>query len=308
MDTYDHRPFYLIARERGQICAGWPLMEASSPFTGRKGVALPFSDNCVPLLNASNILGSLAGKMIELGKARNWKFLEFRNSAAPAQSASPSVEFYSHELNLRPEMGALESGLDGSIRRGIKKALKSGAVSTIENTSDSMRSYFKLHCLTRRRHGLAPQPWRFFFNLWRLVVENGKGFVVLARYQGRVIAGAVFLVQASNAIYKFGASDERYQHMRPNNLVMWSAINHIKEAGLSALSFGRTSLTNDGLRKFKLNWGCREEVHKYFRYSLESNSFVSAPDRVEGWYNTLFRKLPLFASKMIGNAVYPHLI
>ena len=47
-------------------------------------------------------------------------------------------------------------------------------------------------------------------------IENG--FVALASYSNRVVAGAVFFHFGSKAIYKYGASDRNYQHLRANNL------------------------------------------------------------------------------------------
>jgi len=35
------------------------------------------------------------------------------------------------------------------------------------------------------------------------------------------VAGAIFFHSGGQAIYKFGASDETFQHFRGNNLVMW---------------------------------------------------------------------------------------
>ena len=42
--TYKHRPFYLHFSCGGRLAALVPLMEVRSPFTGRRGVCLPFSD------------------------------------------------------------------------------------------------------------------------------------------------------------------------------------------------------------------------------------------------------------------------
>jgi len=39
-------------------------------------------------------------------------------------------------------------------------------------------------------------------------------------------------------MYKFGASDSGFQHLRPNNLVMWEGIRHCAERGCERLHFG----------------------------------------------------------------------
>ncbi|MDQ2919055.1 MAG: hypothetical protein M3R10_04170, partial [Verrucomicrobiota bacterium] len=45
-DTYRHTPLYFRFSADSQIKALLPLMEVASPFTGRRGVSLPFSDFC----------------------------------------------------------------------------------------------------------------------------------------------------------------------------------------------------------------------------------------------------------------------
>ena len=48
--TYKHEPFYLQFFHRRRLAALIPLMEIRSSFTGRRGVCLPFSDSCEPLI------------------------------------------------------------------------------------------------------------------------------------------------------------------------------------------------------------------------------------------------------------------
>jgi hypothetical protein len=131
--------------------------------------------------------------------------------------------------------------------------------------------------------------------------------VVLARHGQVPVAGAVFFHFGKTAIYKFGASDEAFQHLRANNLVMWEAIKRFARQGLAALDFGRTSLENDGLRKFKHGWGTQEHRIDYVRYDRQEGGFVTARDESSGWYNRVFQMLPVFLSRLIGAALYKHM-
>ncbi|HXB58411.1 MAG TPA: hypothetical protein VNU95_02550, partial [Candidatus Acidoferrales bacterium] len=106
--------------------------------------------------------------------------------------------------------------------------------------------------------------------------------------------------------YKFGASDEAFQHLRGNNLVMWEAIRCFLRRGTKKLDLGRTSINNEGLRKFKLSWNAQEKSIGYFRFSIPQEKFVSAPDESTGWHNRVFNALPSFVSRTIGNLLYRH--
>ncbi len=81
----------------------------------------------------------------------------------------------------------------------------------------------------------------------------------------RPIAAAIFFRFGRNALYKYGASDKRFQALRANNLVMWQGIQFLARNGAEKLHFGRTEQENEGLRRFKLSWNTQEETIDYFR-------------------------------------------
>ena len=121
------------------------------------------------------------------------------------------------------------------------------------------------------------------------------------------MACAVFLQFGRRAVYKFGASDRNFQFLRPNNLLMWEAIKWYAAHGFASLHFGRTSLANEGLRRFKLGFGPREERLENFRYDFQKGGFVTVMDRSEGRLNALLRRLPLPLLRALGATLYPHL-
>ena len=121
------------------------------------------------------------------------------------------------------------------------------------------------------------------------------------------VASAVFFIDRDTATYKFGASNQRGRELRANNLVMWEAIKALKERGSNNLHFGRTSLNNDGLRRFKLSWGTTEEQLNYFKYDLAAEKWARGKDQVSGFHNAIFSRMPLFLNQMAGALLYPHL-
>ena len=126
------------------------------------------------------------------------------------------------------------------------------------------------------------------------------------RHQGRLVAAAVHFHLGQQAIYKYGASDKSFQHLRGNNLVMWEAIKWHAQQRLTTLDLGRTSLANEGVRRFKLGWGVEEKSIEYVKYDLRQDRFLSEPDESFGWYNRCFQMMPVFLSRMIGAALYRH--
>jgi CelD/BcsL family acetyltransferase involved in cellulose biosynthesis len=137
-------------------------------------------------------------------------------------------------------------------------------------------------------------------------LAQGQGVVVLARLGKEPVAGAVYFRFQKTVTYKYGASDDSFQQLRGNNLVMWEAIKHHARAGFETMDFGRTSLDNSGLRRFKLGWGATERPVDYVRMNLRSGAFTSTKDATSGMHTRIFKFLPERLSGLIGALFYNH--
>ncbi len=82
---------------------------------------------------------------------------------------------------------------------------------------------------------------------------------------------------------------------------MWEGMKWCARQGCASLHLGRTSLANEGLRRFKSGWGAQESKIDYFNYDLRRDAFVVDSDRANGWYNRMFGILPCIFSRLLGN-------
>src|SRR5438067_6989509 len=62
--TYNHQPFYLQFSRGRRLAALVPLMEVRSPFTGCRGICLPFSDACEPLIFDQEMVGLVRDRLL----------------------------------------------------------------------------------------------------------------------------------------------------------------------------------------------------------------------------------------------------
>jgi hypothetical protein len=306
-DTYGHAPVYFYRLDGNCLGELLPLMEVSSPVTGRRGVSLPFTDFCVPLTSPSARTADLYETASEHGRARGWRYLQCRHHDGSWAGSSPSLSFYGHVLDLSADEKALFAGMESTVRRGIRKAESGGVSVTMENSVEAVKIYYVLHCRTRQRHGVPPQPFRFFANIQKHVLQPGLGFIAIARVGEKPVASAIFFHHGGLALYKYGASNLDFQQLRPNNLLMWEGIRQCRARGCARLHFGRTSLFHDGLRRFKLGFGARETEIKYSKYDFREERFVTDVDRVEGWFNRVFSAMPPALLRLAGQMLYPHL-
>ena len=307
-ESYGYKPLYFTLINSGRMDALIPFMEVKSILTSKKGVSLPFSDYCVPIIPENNGFGEIFTFLIESGKKFGWKSIEIRNGNIFAQDLLPAAYYYQHTLDLSINNDEqIFSNFRGSTKRNIKKAIREGAKATMCDSLNSINEFYQLNCQTRKEHGLPPQPYHFFKKIYEHIISKRLGFVALASYNNKVIAGAVYFHFGTNAIYKYGASMKEYQNLRVNNLIMWEAIKWYSQNGYKNFSFGRTEPENLGLLQFKEGWGAKEEIIKYYKYDLRRGEFVKDFSRVTGLHNKIFNRMPMPLLRIIGTVLYKHM-
>jgi Acetyltransferase (GNAT) domain len=305
--TYSHRPFYLQFSCGRRLAALIPLMEVRSLFTGRRGVCLPFSDACEPLVFDPEVTELVKDRLIRFAQERRWRYLEIRGGKFFRLASNSVPQFYGHRLDLCRAAEELISHFASPVRRAIRKAERNGVSAEVVRNRQAIADFYRLHVQTRRRHGLPPQPASFFLNIYEHIIKAGLGFVVLAQRRSRPIAAAVFFRFGKNALYKYGASDKKFQEVRANNLVMWRGIQFLTRNGAEKLHLGRTECENDGLRRFKLSWGAEEETIDYVRVDPSGRKCLVAVPSDSGFHKKIFARLPLAVNRLAGTMIYPHL-
>lgn len=306
--TYGYAPRYLAGESNGEPGLILPLLEVRSWLTGARGVSLPFTDYCPALGVTPNRLPELYEALFAFARSRQWRYFELRGTPPRRPDDIPSVSFHGHALDLSAPATSLFARFDSAVRRAVRKAETEGVSVEFEHSLSAVRTFYALLRKTRTRHGLPPQPWRFFAEIHRHIIASGGGSVVVARHRQVPVAASVFIFSGRNLLYKFSASDEAYQQVRGNNLVIWRAIEHYAAEGFQRLDFGRTSLGNEGLRRFKLSWHTEEFPVHYYRYDSRTAALISTPDKAaEGLHTRVFRALPQPLTRLIGAAVYKHL-
>ncbi len=305
-ESYGYKPCYFVLIDGSRLSFSLPLIEIRSILTGARGVSLPFTDYCEPIVSAGIRWQGIFDQVKDFGKRSGWKYIELRGGHHALGPVPVSSSYYSHVMQLTTDIGALLSRLKSRNRRNIKKAQREGIQVSRHDSPDAVDAFYRIHCMTRKKHGVPPQPRAFFNNIYRHVIARNHGAVFLASYQGTPIAGAVYLHFGKEAIYKFGASCEKYLPLRPNDLVMWEAIQWYARQRYSKFSLGRTDVDNEGLRAFKTGWGAQEEMLGYFTYDIGKQQFLAAKRPSTAYSQAIFKRVPIGLSRLVGKALYRH--
>jgi hypothetical protein len=306
-ESYQYTPTYFTLFDHNKLQALIPVMEIDSMLTGRRGISLPFTDYCEPVAENCSQFQDLFDRIITYGKKKGWKVLELRGGGNFFQDAPHSSQYLRHTLDLSKSEEHVFSAFRDSTKRNIKKAISEGVDVKLCTSIESINEFYRLNCLTRKEHGLPPQPYYFFKKVYEDIISKNLGFVALASYNNKIIAGAMYFYLGEKAVYKYGASDKKYHHLRANNLVMWEAIRWYCKAGFKNFCFGRTEFDNPGLRQFKNGWGTKETIIYYYKYDLTKDAFITDNNDMTAFYHKVFKKTPVSVLKILGSLLYKHI-
>jgi len=308
-NTYNHRPCYLKLTIEGKETALVPLMAINSMLTGHRGNSLPFSDFAGPLWSEVTTIGTknVYQALLELAANQKWKHLELRVLKNPPANAKPYKIYQNVKLDLVENIETIYAGLKPSVRQALRKANRSGVEITIEQSENSIAQFYHLHCQTRKRHGLPPQPKKLFDAIEVNLIKQNMGFIVLAHHANTPIAGAIFLHSGKRGIFKFGASESKHWELRPNHAVIWGGICELISKKCTQLDFGRTSTNDHGLLRFKLSWGSDTSNLEYYRHCLKTQKWTLANPGKKDACPFIFGNLPIACNRLIGRVIYPHL-
>lgn len=299
-ECYGMSGFVLAERDgNGEIVGGVPLLAPPRlPGRPRRLVALPFTDALDPLV-APGQDGSLAQGLEELRGELGVARVELRG---PLEGAQPvDSQAVVHTLSLESDPDSLLARCSKDKRRDVRASERRGlSTRRAASEEDLTDVFYRLHLQTRRRLGVPTQPRRFFQLLWRRIIEPGGGFVLIVEEGSTAIAAAVFLVDRRTVVYKYSASDANRRNLRPNVLLLWSAIREACEQGFETFDFGRSELVAQGLREFKMGWGAVELPLRYSVIGEPAATAAGAP----GLLGTVLRRSPVWVTRATGELLY----
>ena len=300
-ETYSLKPLlYVLQDENGDVSGIVPFIIAKSPTLRTRLISLPFSDYGGPLCSDSDKVATWLNSIVKK-HAKQAQYFEIRSGLRDTEGLYPQQHYKRHILCLSSNpQETLRKIEKRTIQYSIRKAQREGVTVTDESNHRGVAEFFRLNRLTRRKHGLPYQPIFFFKELFEHLISKGIGRIMLASSDSTVIAGALFLMFKDCVYYKYNASDPAYLSKKtPNHLLTWQAIEQGCVEGYKFFDFGRTSIYNAGLLRYKEMWGADSMDLPYFffpdvkpaktqegdssLYRVASKIWCSLPDGVADW-------------------------
>jgi len=312
--TYGFEPVaYTTSRPGEPLQDCLVFCNVDSWLTGRRIVSLPFSDHCRPLVRNTTALTDLLTFVRDERNRTNRKFVEIRPLILNDSSLSVDPHFRNHEsfcfhkIDLSRSIEDLFKAFHKSERYAVRRAAREGLVYKSGRSEFLLHEFYRLFAVTRKRHGLPPQPFKWFCNL---VDCLGPNITIRVAHSNDVAIAAMITLSFKNTItYKYSCSDRRFNPLGATPFLCWKTIEEGKADGATAFDLGRSSLGNQGLIDFKSRLGGVQQELKYFRdepvRSLATVNKLTNDGR-RPFYKSLLPMIPQKVFMHAGAILYKH--
>ena len=305
-ETYAYEPIaYTTSAPDVPLANGILFCRVRSWLTGSRLVSVPFADHCEPLVEQVEDARELAAALREEVEG-HWRYVELRPARHEpwiAAGLSPAASFRAHVVNLaRPDREIFGGFHASTIQRKIRRAEREGVQYEEGNSERLVRVFYRLMLLTRRRHGVPPQPLEWFANLARAFGDQLK--IGVALHGDRPAAAMLTLRHGRSLVYKYGCSDATLHNLGVVPFLFWQTIQAAVSAGMETFDLGRTDLDNPGLMKFKERLGATSSALTYVRWPSPGGRNVSGTLKIAA---RLLAYTPDFVFLRAGKVLYRHL-
>lgn len=139
-------------------------------------------------------------------------------------------------LPLDRSLEDLFAAFSSKTRYNIRLAARKGVAVRPAIKAD-LPEFYRILCETARRDRFLIRSYDYFVDLWDHLIERGLARLLVAEYEGRMIAGTLAFIFGDKAWYIYGASSNRNREVMPNYALQWEMIRWAKGAGCVLYDF-----------------------------------------------------------------------
>lgn len=278
-----------------------PLFLVKSPLTGKRLVGGPFSTGG-PIFKNEIVYMEIVDGLKDLMKEVDCKNLSLVSpSPLPAYAGLTKInQHVRFSIPLYNDPDILWNRFKKRGRHGVRKAGKEGVTSRFSDDIRDLQTFYEIFAHTRKRLGIPVFPLEFFVSLREKMPDSFK--LILAEYEGKTVAGAVFFEYNGTLTYAYAGSLKKYNIHRPSSLIIWEAIKYGCERGLKELDLGADHESQKSLLKFKEQWGAvKRPFYNYHMGKPPTFSPTSYPVLRKMW-----SMLPMGITKWAGPRLIRH--
>lgn len=149
-------------------------------------------------------------------------------------------------------------------RNKVRQAERQGVeIYEAESLDSWLEDYYVMHKAVYSRQKMKPPAKPAFYQaLWDHLYGKEQLKVILAKHEGKTIAGGIFPIYKDTLYFLDGASFREYQKLRANNLIQWHIISWAASKGLHFYDMVGANVPS--IAHFKRGFGGAEVEYPYF--------------------------------------------
>ena len=145
-------------------------------------------------------------------------------------------------------------GLRKTVRQEIGAGERRGIYVENCKNGEELKQFYKMYLDTVKKHKNIPLP----FSAFEFFHKSSNADILLAKKDGKVLGGSVFLFYEPFIHYFLNASDYQFRKWNVGHMVLWSAMQKYKNStGYDYFDLGGTR-KGSSLEVFKRGWGAKE--------------------------------------------------
>lgn len=133
-------------------------------------------------------------------------------------------------VDLQGEPDAILQRMKQKTRYNIRLAGRKGVTIRAGEEGD-LQNFYDLMETTAERDGFGIHSQAYYETVYRLFVQPGRGCLLLAEHEGKLLAGLVVMATGDTACYMYGASSSESRNLMPTYLLQWQAMLWAREQG-----------------------------------------------------------------------------
>jgi len=317
--TYGYQPIAVgTCGPDNQITNAYVFCVIKSWLTGHRWVSLPFSDHCEPLTDDPDCEDHILSTVENSLREQSLRYFETRpldtvcSRVVPASLYESTRDYCFHRIDLTPDLETLFRNLHkASIQRKIRRAERERLRYEEGNSQHLLDAFHDLQAITRKHHGLPPQPKAWFQNVLTCV---GPAASIRVAYKDELPVASIFTMRHKDTIvYKYGCSNPHHNNLGGTQLLFWNTIKEAKLDNVKTFDLGRSAFDNEGLLTFKDRWGASRTTLRYSRVTCSHlpntahDMYQAGVTRTDRLAMNMFSVMPKPLSRAIGALLYRHI-
>lgn len=287
VDLLGCRPNYRIATEGEAVVGVLPLMATDGSY-GQVLNSLPYYGSNGGILAADDAArGGLADWYDDIAvKAEVAAATVIDNPLSPSGEGFPAHDLTDDRIGAFTDLvgpgssstvadGVL-AAIDGSARRNIQKALRSGVTVDVEN--DAFASLRSLHQEGMDAIGGRPKSLRFFESIPDHFRPDDDYRIYIARQDGAVIAALLLFYFGTTVEYYMPCTALQARPFQPLAAVLFQSMTDAASHGFRRWNWGGTWTTQVNLLRFKTKWGGQPHPYRYWTKINNTNLLSAGAD------------------------------